>query len=862
MEKLDEVQIHPDFPYHKVLIGVQLPAHLRERMIQFLSRHYDWFAWSHADMIGIDPEKRRKFAPKRNIVINVEVQKLLDNGSVVEVQYPDWLANVVVLKKKNGKWRVYIDFTDLNKACQKDPFPLPHIDMMVDATAGHELLSFMDAFSGYNQILMHLEDQEKMAFITERGIYCYKVMPIGLKNAGATYQRLVNKMFSKYLGDTMEVYIDDMLVKSLDIQRLNGRVAALSRFISRSSNKCCHFFSTLRKSVNYKWTPECEDALNQLKAYLTSPLLLSNPKLGEQLYTYLAISEVAPEANEELLCMVEQAPKVWTLYVDGSSNVRGSGLGIVLISPKGSVIQQVVRCGFHATNNEAECEALIIGLMLAKELGVTSLKVHSDSQLIVNQSLGSYQAKDPTMTCYLEPVKELQLAFVEFSITQIPRAENSYADALANLGSSIQTTQRQTIPLVHLKWPSIKNQKGSEEQNNSEVFLVSLDQTWMTPFIQYLVDGILPAEKNESRRLVAKAARYTVYDRQFARRSYSGPLLRCVDPVQAQYVLAELHEEECYNHSSGSSLTHRALTTGYYWPTMRSDVVDYVQRCDKCQRFAQIPHMSPERLTPNVAPWPFMKWRMDIVGPLPKALSHRQYFLVTKWIEVEAYSLIKDVDVKRFVWKNIICRFGVPKEIVKDNGPQFATQEFCANWGIRVNFATPRHPQCNGQAEASNKTLIKTMEKRLEKAKGAWADELPRVLWSYKTTSRKPTNETPFSLAYGSETVIPVEAGLPSLDTIDELRDRALTRTVAYHDKVSRYFNKNVRTRTFKEGDRVLRKVFEITRELNAGKLGPNWEGSYLIDRVLGNGTYKLRKESGEVILHPWNAIHLKLYHS
>ena len=183
-------------------------------------------------MIGIDPDivvhrlqvdpdhppvkqKRHKFALERNKVINEEVQKLLDIGSVREVHYHDWLANVVIVRKKNGKWRVYIDFTDLNKACPKDSFPLPHIDILVDATAGHKLLSFMDAFSGYYQILMHPNDQEKTAFITERGIFCYKVMPFGLKNASATYQRLVNKMFADYLGDTMEVYIDDMLVKSL-----------------------------------------------------------------------------------------------------------------------------------------------------------------------------------------------------------------------------------------------------------------------------------------------------------------------------------------------------------------------------------------------------------------------------------------------------------------------------------------------------------------------------------------------------------------------------------------------------------------------------------------------------------------------
>jgi hypothetical protein len=116
------------------------------------------------------------------------------------VYYPDWLANVVLVKKSNGKWRMCIDFTDLNKACPKDSFPLPRIDTLVDSTAGHGLLSFMDAFSGYNQIRMHPADQEKIAFITDQGIYCYQVMPFRLKNAGATFQRLMNKMFREQIG--------------------------------------------------------------------------------------------------------------------------------------------------------------------------------------------------------------------------------------------------------------------------------------------------------------------------------------------------------------------------------------------------------------------------------------------------------------------------------------------------------------------------------------------------------------------------------------------------------------------------------------------------------------------------------------
>ena len=122
---------------------------------------------------------------------------MLSASFIREVYYLDWFANVVLVKKANGKKRICVDFTDLKKACPKDSFSLPRIDQLVDSTVGHKLLTFMDAFSGYNQIKMAEEDQEKIAFITSQRLYCYKVMPFKLKNAGATYQRLVNKMFSK-----------------------------------------------------------------------------------------------------------------------------------------------------------------------------------------------------------------------------------------------------------------------------------------------------------------------------------------------------------------------------------------------------------------------------------------------------------------------------------------------------------------------------------------------------------------------------------------------------------------------------------------------------------------------------------------
>ena len=265
-------------PYLKV--GSQLTEGLRRRLIDFLRYNSDCFTWSHANMSGIDLEiimhklqvdplhqpvrqKRREFAPERDAIIN-------------EVQYPEWLANVVVLKKKNGMWRVCVDFTHLNNSCPKDPLHLPHIDKLVNATPGHQLISFMDAFSGYNQILMHPENQEKTSFMTSRGSYCYKVMPFGLKNAGSTYQRLVNMMFADQIGRTMEVYIDDMLGKSLEaedhISHLQQAFSTIQKYNLNLNPAKCSFGINSGKFLGYIVTHRgIEDNPTQIRSIHSIP---------------------------------------------------------------------------------------------------------------------------------------------------------------------------------------------------------------------------------------------------------------------------------------------------------------------------------------------------------------------------------------------------------------------------------------------------------------------------------------------------------------------------------------------------------------------------------------------------------------
>ena len=228
---------------------------------------------------------------------------------------------------------------------------------------------------------------------------------------------------------------------------------------------------------------------------------------------------------------------------------------------------------------------------------------------------------------------------------------------------------------------------------------------------------------------------------------------------------------------------------------MKKDTAAYVKRCDKRQRHAPIPHAPSETLKPISGLWPFAQWGMDIVGSLPTAVAQKKFLLVStdyfsKWVEAEVYVSIKDKDVTKFVWKNIICLFGIPQTIIADNGPQFDSitfPNFCSKLNIRNLYSTPRYPQSNGQVEATNKTLITALKKQLEQAKGKWVEELPGVLWAYRTTLGRPTGNTPFAFAYGMDAIIPTEIGLPTIRTEAGPQDDAnaeVGRNLDWADKV------------------------------------------------------------------------------
>jgi hypothetical protein len=229
-DQLKPMLLCEDIAEQKVLLGSQLSDEQEKILLRFLFNKKDVFAWSANDLCGVNRDiiehslnvdsslrqrkpRLRKMSDDKGEDARNKVKRLLSAGVIIEVTYPEWLANTVMVKKANGKWRMCIDFTDLNKACPKDEFLLPRIDSLVDATATSELMSLLDCYSGYHQIWMK-EDEPKTSFITPSGTYCYLRMPEGLKNAGGSFSRMTAKVLHSQIGRNMLTYVDDIIVKS------------------------------------------------------------------------------------------------------------------------------------------------------------------------------------------------------------------------------------------------------------------------------------------------------------------------------------------------------------------------------------------------------------------------------------------------------------------------------------------------------------------------------------------------------------------------------------------------------------------------------------------------------------------------
>ena len=641
-----------------------------------------------------------------------------------------------------------------------------------------------------------------------------------------------------------------------EVQRLTGRIAALSRFVSRPSDKCQPFFQVLKKA--FQWDTKCEEAFSALKTYLSSPPILVSPVEGELLTLYLAVSDFStsavlvrdkervqhpvyycsralrgaekryprmeklimahtievpteypmkqvlhkPETSGRLMKWaielsefdIRYRPKTaikgqvladfvmefasaelardaqaatdlstWKLSVDGASNAQGSGAGLILTSPEGIDIEYALRFGFHTSNNEAEYEAVIAGLDLAHSLEVDQLEVYSDSQLVVRQIEDTYEAKSERMILYLQKVLDLLKKFMLVQVKHVPREENSRADALEKLATASQEDLGRSTPVEYLAEPSI-------DPYSMVIAPVESVPSWIDPIWNYIIDGSLPDDPKEAAKIRARSARFTNHKGSLYNRGFFTPFLKCIVGEDTKYVLREVHKGICGNHIEARALAGKVLRQGYYWPTILKDATDLVMRCRICQEHTKISRLPSEPLTSITSPWPFQQWGLDILGPLPIGKGQCKFIIVavdyfTKWAEAEPLATITEQKIRNFVWRAIICRFGIPRALVSDNGKQFYNakfRDFCAELGIKNYYSSPAHLQSNGQAKVTIKTLKAALKTKLEDLKGNWVEYLPEVLWAYRTTQKSATRETPFALAFGTEAVAPVEVGIKS----------------------------------------------------------------------------------------------------
>ncbi|GJV09233.1 reverse transcriptase domain-containing protein [Tanacetum coccineum] len=858
-------------------------------------------------------------ALERNKAIQEEVEKLVDARIKKEVHYHSWLSNPIMVKKNDVSWQMCVDFKDLNKACPKDGYPLPEIDWKVESLCGYPFKCFLDAYKGYHQIKMAKEDEDKTSFITSQGIFYWAQpgsicrrpghkKPHGrrdhprhrrnIQNSPANKHEAKSKkctfgmregMFQGYKvnPDGLKVCPDKAgAVLSLpsprclkDVQKLNGKLASLNRFLSKSAEKSLPFFKTLKKCTkkgDFHWTQEAEMAFKQMKKLRVELPMLAAPKENKELIMYLAAAKEAintvlmteregkqmpvasrrlkryfqahtivvitdqpikhllsntemnfiverpeEESPDNLMAEPEKLPEPWTLFTDGSSCIDGSGAGLILTNPKGVEFTYAMRFRFEATNNEAEYEALIAGLRIAEQMGVKNLQANVDSQLVANQVNGSYVAKESGMVQYLEKVKTLTSNFKEFSIKQVPRNENKKADALSKIASTSFEYLSKQVLVEELREKSI---------NEKEVLAIVEEEghTWMTPIFEYLTKEILLEDKKKARVVRRKASRYAVINGTLYKKFFLGPWLRCVGPLQANYVLREIHEGSCSMHSGPRSVVAKAIRTGYYWPTMHTDARKLIKECNDCQVHRPILRNPQQNLTPITSPWPFYKWRIDIAEPFPEGPGKVKFLIVaidyfTKWIEARPVATITGNQVKKFIWDNIVCRFGHLGEIC---------------------FASVNHSQANGLVERANRSLGEGIKARLDERSKDWIGELSHVLWEHRTMIKSSNGETPFSLTYDTEAVIPAEIGMPTLrtaevdlikneealeinlDLIEEKREQAAIQEAKSKAKMEKYYNSKVRGTSFRPGEMVYRRN-DASHAKDGGKLRPKWEGPY-----------------------------------
>eukprot|EP00253_Pinus_taeda_P035700 PITA_35700 len=698
-------------------INPNLTDDQKQQLMKLLKENREAFAWDYTDMKGISPElcthriyikegSRPVFQPQRRMnpnlreIVKEELQKLLNAGFIYPISDSEWVSPLVIVPKKNGKWRVCVDYRALNKATQKDHFPLPFIDQVLDSLAGKKFFSFLDGFSGYNQIRIAPQDQDKTTFTSPWGTFAYKVLPFGLCNAPATFQRVVIGIFSDMVNDSLEIFMDDFTPYGTAFEdALQNLEKVLKRCIEAhlalSTEKCHmmmnegivlgHYVSLLGIQVDPaiiqviltlpipKTQTEVRSFLGHAGYYrrfikyfskIASPLFVLLTKNAEFKWT-----DNCGKAFDQLKHQLSIAPILrgpdWALPFHISSDASDTAIGAVLGQEENGlpytiyfISKNMTPAELNYTVTEKEFLAVIYAINKFRHYitGYTTF-VHTDHSAI--KYLMNKSVTNARVTRWLLLLQEFDITIVDR-----PGKENVVADFLSRLKNN------ENIPI-------------DDSFPDEYLFAVSAHSPWYADIANYLVAGKLPSHLShrEKRKIIQQSARYSWISRCLFHTGIDQEIWRCVGEDEIYDVLKACHDDPCGGHFADKRTTHKALRMGYYWPSLFKDARKYVKACDSCQRMGQPNHRDEMPLNPQVTLEPFEKWALDFVGPINPPSNQIIYILVctdymTKWVEAKELIKANEEAVLTFLFEEIFVRFGLPRELVTDGGPPFNSHGF------------------------------------------------------------------------------------------------------------------------------------------------------------------------------------------